>query len=318
MKKTTKITLLVALCLVVAGCATSIVAFALGGSFEESTREVKHPIEGEFVSIDIGVAEADVRLEVSEDGTGYAVCDESDRIAYAVEVRDGTLLLRDSHDRPWYERFGISTGRSCRVTLYLPKGAYDRLSIGTSGGDILSEEVGLSFTHATLASGSGRISFTSPVRGELTASTSSGDIALSDMTLTALTATTGSGKLSLADLTADSVQASTGSGRLALSYVRADEMNLETSSGAVTLYHAFAEKKLQAVTSSGDVRLDRCDAGELHLQTSSGSIEGTLLSDKLFDARTNSGSINCPPPAANGGKCTVRTSSGDIDIQITD
>ncbi len=316
MKKSIKITLLVAAALVLVGCAIAILALALGGSFRESTREVVHAVEGEFVSMDIHTDMANVRLEVSEDGTCYAVCDEIDRISYTVELRDGVLLLRETDDRQWYEYIGINVGGIPRVTLYLPKGAYDRLTIKTSSGDIVSEEVGLSFTHVSLATGSGSIRMSSPVREELTADSSSGNIALSDMTLTSLTATSSSGDISLADLTATTLHASTSSASLSLSYVRADEMELDTSSGKLTLYHVFAEKSLQAVTSSGAIRLDNCDAGKLYLQSASGSITGSLSTDKLFDVHTNSGRVICPPSVAGGGDCVVRTSSGDISLII--
>ena len=56
---------------------------------------------------------------------------------------------------------------------------------------------------------------------------------------------------------------------------------------------------------------DRCDAAELSITTDTGDVKGTLLSDKVFIARTDTGRVHVPE-TTNGGKCKITTSTGDI------
>ena len=68
-------------------------------------------------------------------------------------------------------------------------------------------------------------------------------------------------------------------------------------------------------TVSGGIRLTKCDAGSLWLKSVSGNITGSLLNQKTFVANTVSGSINVPASAA-GGRCEIKTTSGNISFEI--
>ncbi len=319
MKKSIKIALLVAASLVVAGCITAAVAIALGGNFESNLQDVRHTVEGDPASIDvveIDVDSADVRLSRSEDGTCYAVCRENDRIRYTLTQENGCLSLKKSADIYWYDNFGISIGHSPAVTLYLPKGMYEHLDIRTGSGNIVSEEIGISFARAVLTAESGSVRMSSPVSDSLLVTTLSGNIALADLTSDTLTATTSSGNISLADLSIDTMRVSSSSGSLSLSYVRAAALTASAMSGNVRLYNVYAIDTLDVKTTSGNIKLESTDAAEITLTASSGNINGTLLTGKLFDVQTGSGNVDCPPSIRDGGTCTVRTKSGNVKIHI--
>ena len=52
-----------------------------------------------------------------------------------------------------------------------------------------------------------------------------------------------------------------------------------------------------------------------YIKTSTGDVEGTLLSEKIFSIHTSTGKVKVPN-TNNGGTCEIKTSTGDIEIQI--
>ena len=66
---------------------------------------------------------------------------------------------------------------------------------------------------------------------------------------------------------------------------------------------------------SGDVILNKCDAKDFNIKTSSGDVNATLLSDKDFTVNSASGDVNVPK-SGSGGKCRVKTDSGDVNISV--
>ena len=72
---------------------------------------------------------------------------------------------------------------------------------------------------------------------------------------------------------------------------------------------------MKIVRSTGDVRLDKCDAGEIEIETRTGDISGSLRSEKIFIARSDTGRIEVPE-TLTGGKCKIISDTGNIDITI--
>jgi hypothetical protein len=59
--------------------------------------------------------------------------------------------------------------------------------------------------------------------------------------------------------------------------------------------------------------LDLCD--EIYLKTDTGDVSGFLLSDKIFIAESDTGRISVPK-TFTGGKCEVKTDTGNIKITV--
>ena len=79
--------------------------------------------------------------------------------------------------------------------------------------------------------------------------------------------------------------------------------------------HVIAANKFSIERSTGDVKFSRCDVAELYLKTSTGNVTGSLLADKVFITDTNTGSVDVPKTAV-GGRCEIKTGTGDIKIKI--
>ena len=53
----------------------------------------------------------------------------------------------------------------------------------------------------------------------------------------------------------------------------------------------------------------------MFVETDTGDVTGSLLSDKVFITKSDTGSIDVPK-TVTGGKCEITTDTGDIKIEI--
>ena len=58
------------------------------------------------------------------------------------------------------------------------------------------------------------------------------------------------------------------------------------------------------------------DAATIVARTDTGDIEGTILSDKVFMAKADTGDVKVPE-SLTGGACKLTTDTGDITIKYT-
>ncbi len=350
--KITKAILWIAAGLILVGGGAIVTSYALGAG-SPTTEEVTHTVEETFTSISVTDLDAETIVRRSDNGRTYAVCDETEMITYTLEVKDDTLHLDIQDDRTWIHFIGIRWEHR-KVTLYLPAASYDSLTINNSSGAIVCEDE-FTFHDATLHTASGSISARINAERKLTATTTSGKIELSDFKRSAVHASTTSGAVILKNGRPKSTNISTVSGAIKLENVHVEYADLKTNSGkieatdfgnayifkttttsgaiilkngqpmslstestsgAVRLENVVVTNELTVKTTSGGITLDRCDGGTIALKSTSGSVRGTLLSDKLFEASSTSGSIDIPPSVKNAGSCKIETTSGSIKINI--
>jgi DUF4097 and DUF4098 domain-containing protein YvlB len=85
--------------------------------------------------------------------------------------------------------------------------------------------------------------------------------------------------------------------------------------GDVLLKRVIVAGEMKVERSTGDVELDASDAATILIRTSTGDVEGTLASDKVFFYDTDTGEVELPK-TTTGGKCEIKTDTGDIEIDI--
>ena len=73
--------------------------------------------------------------------------------------------------------------------------------------------------------------------------------------------------------------------------------------------------KLSVVRSTGDVLLEECDASEIFVETDTGDVEGSILSEKIFETTSDTGKIEVSK-TASGGLCKITTDTGNIKIFV--
>lgn len=301
MKKAMKIWLMIAAILSVVGLTVCTISLAgVGFDFQkidtvDEVTGVYYP-DSRFDTILADLDTADIRLLPSEDGEVKVVCREREDIRHSVLVQDGKLMIREVDERSWFEVLtGFYFGRE-EITVYLPKDLICTLRVESDTGDVTLGK-SLTFDGVTIETDTGDVTVTSEVNGVLSIVTDTGDIFLRNTTLFAT------------DLESDT-------GDITISSVKfLGALGIFTDTGDIELKNTVAEGDMVMESDTGDIEFDRIDAYNIHIITDTGDVEGTLLSDKIFDVKTVTGDKEIPG-SATGGVCKIRTDTGDIEIDI--
>lgn len=332
------VTIVVALCLIVAGAALAgaalvAVDFRFGEFSGADYERNSYVIEGEIGEIGISAGDYNVTLLPSSDGICRIEVDESEKFKLRYHFEEDHLEIRIVDNRKWYDYIGIFSSEADLV-LYLPAEEYEILSVATRTGDVkVSED--FSFGIAAVAASTGDIDFVAKVSGDLSLSCSTGDITVRDIEPENLSAsvTTGnivlenikaSGKISLSCDTgrievhgseAGSISSEGSTGDILLKYVTVEgQVKVERSTGDVTLTSVVAGS-FDILTDTGDVKLNLSDAEEINIETDTGRVEGSLLTPKTFWAESDTGRVRVPQSSGDG-VCKIKTDTGNISITI--
>ncbi|MBR6917318.1 MAG: DUF4097 family beta strand repeat protein [Clostridia bacterium] len=235
----------------------------------------------------------------------YTVNEEFDKIELDLETEDVTFRLSDDgklrvvcferengkhsvsaengtltikeNDERKWYDYLTFFGKSLYMTVYLPSDHYESLKIDASTGDVTIPK---------------DFSF-----GSIDIDVSTGDV---------LCAASAAGEIKI----------KTSTGKILLDGANADDIDLSASTGDVTLNSTVALKGFNIKTSTGDVTFDGSDAAGITVKTSTGDVEGTLASEKVFVVETSTGTV-VVPNSVSGGRCEVKTSTGDVKISIS-
>lgn len=294
MSKLTKTLLTFFLGVIALGVAFIGISFVLNANRNEPQTITCNLVEP-FTNIFLDVNEESVSILPTTSETGYVTYEKTDKITYSVQIKNGALHIAVQDERSWFDYVGIHFGTR-KVELRLPQTAYESLSVTTSSGDITCDE-GLAFANVKLCSTSGKIDFRSTASDKVTANSMSGSI-------------------TIANFQNAQIKAESTSGKIVCKNGNAEFVTLHSTSGSVVLENVLASESIHVETKSGSISLDRCDGESLILKSTSGSIRGTLLSEKNFQATSNSGSIRIPTPNVSAGICKISTTSGSIHMEI--
>ena len=283
MSRGKKTAVVIAAICIVLGLVISIFAMSLGDFDEEKFDtfdyiENVYEVKGDFTNISIKGIEADIILLPSIDGKCTVVASEAAKVRNNVSVEGGTLFINRIDERKWYDFIGIwSSEISMDMIVYLPESQYEELYIKTVSGNIEVPE-GFSFDTADVFSTSGDIEFFGEVETKLVMESTSGDIELAG--------------------------------------INAFDIRIHTLSGEIEADSVNSDGRIKIDTTSGDIDISRSDAKDIVLEAVSGDIECEFLSSKIFDLKSTSGDIKAPQDDAASGKCTAKTTSGDIYIRV--
>ncbi len=281
MKKVTKTWLVIASILVVLGLLVFAGAMsAYDWDFKSLSTEKYETndfnISEEFNNISIATATADIQFVLLENGECRVECYEEEKANHSVTVMDDTLVIKLINDKAWHDYIGINF-ESPRITVYLPKAEYASLLIEESTGDIQIPK-GFKFENVDV-------------------SVSTGDINIFGVNCK------------------ENIKVGVSTGKVSLSDTTCQNLISKGSTGDIVLKNVIAAEKLSIERSTGDVKFENSDAAEIFIETNTGDIVGTLLSEKIFYAKTDTGSIDVPKGTL-GGKCDITTDTGDIKIKI--
>lgn len=320
MSKTKKIVLIVACVVVGVGLIVSgIGLYSLGFDFRElETYKLKtseYAFDEEITSLDLDMQTADLILLPAQDNKTKVVCAEKENQPHTVLVQDGTLKISAEDNRKWYDYIGFYF-REQTVTVYLPKNEYAKLTVEMNTGDI-SVAKDFSFGQVKITVDTGDVVWSAGVGESLAIETDTGDIEVRSISSEAvMELESDTGDMDIFDITCKTLKMKTDTGDLELDKITVTESaGIQATTGDLELEGVLVGNTLSIQTTTGDVEIGNSDAETIKIVTNTGDVEGVLLSDKIFVAKTDTGKVDVPK-TTSGGVCEVNTDTGDIQFRI--
>lgn len=274
-----------------------------------------YDITSEFSDIDINVRTAEVEILPSQDGRCRVALNENKKLTHKVEVSDDILSITVTDNRKWYDHIQLFSFGKESVTVYLPKDEYGKLKICGSTGDVhLAKNFSFEGINVLLSTGSAEI--LSSASGLIEIESDTGNIKLTDISAheLALTVTTGKIEVSKVDV-AEDVEINVSTGDALLTELSCRKLTSDGSTGDIILKNVVASEKFLIERDTGDVKFELSDAPEIEIKTDTGSVTGSLLSEKVIFATSDTGKIDVPK-STSGGRCEITTDTGNIKIEI--
>lgn len=278
--------------------------------YETNTYEIGE----DFSKISIDTDTTEIEFVLSDKEQGKIVCFESEKEKHSVTVKDGTLTISAVDTRKWYDYIGFSFNQS-KMTVYLPKTEYASLLIKGSTGDI---EIPKDFEFDTvdISASTGAVECYASASELMRIKLSTGDVCVENVSVGALDLSVTTGGVTASSINCEGdIKVAVSTGKTKLTDISCKGVISSGSTGDVILKNVIAAENFSIERSTGDVVLEGSDAAEIYVKTSTGDVTGTLLSEKVFIIETNTGSVNVPK-TVTGGKCEIKTSTGDIKIEI--
>ncbi len=319
MSKSIKIWLIAATSLIVLGGIIFVgVMTVLKWDFSKlSTHKYEtnsHTVAESFSAISVNTDTADITFVPSGDSTCTVTCYEHKKELHSVTVADGTLKIELNDTRKWYEYIGINF-RTPKITVQIPEGQYGALTVKSSTGDVKIPE-DFKFESIDIVQTTGRVECCSSATNVVKLKTTTGGIRVKGLTAGSLEISVSTGEIKVESTTVtDDIKLKSSTGETEFENVTCKNIESNGSTGDISLENVVASGKLTVKRSTGDIELDGCDAAEIVLMTDTGDVEGSLLSEKVFIVRTDTGRIDVPK-TITGGRCEITTDTGDIEIRI--
>lgn len=274
----------------------------------------KYEFSEDFSNISVTTDTADITFAPSYDGKCRVECFENEKEKHVVAVEDNILTIKIPDNLSWYDRIGFSF-RSPKIKVYLPKAEYLSLLVKASTGDV---EIPENFRFETLAVtvSTGDVEVAASASTRMSVKTSTGDIDVEDVSVGALDLTVTTGEVTVSNVICEKdVNVTVSTGESELSNLSCKNLTTTGNTGDITLVNVVAAEKFSITRTTGDVKFENSDAAELYVQTDTGDVKGSLLTDKIYIVHTDTGKVDVPATTV-GGRCEIRTDTGDIKIRI--
>ena len=319
MKTSTIILLIVASSLVVLGLLVIAGAMVvnnwrltdMGKKYEPKTFEITE----DFSNISINTDTADITFMVSDSDSCKVVCYAEQKLNHSVKASGGALSIDLVDTRKWYDHINLFSFGQSAITVYLPKTEYAGLSIKNSTGDVnISKD--FSFESIDVRVSTGDVKNYASVSGGAYIKTSTGHISVENISAGAMYLSVTTGHINVSSVNCEGeIDITVSTGKTRLSDVKCASLLSTGSTGDIFMSKVVATGDFSIERSTGDVTFESCDATNITVVTDTGEVEGSLLSDKVFIVRTDTGDIDVPR-TTTGGKCEITTDTGDVEITV--
>lgn len=314
MKKAILIPIIVGGALLVTG--SLIFAIALANNSKSSALVTnEYQIKEDFHNIDVDIDTSNLEFKTSEDGQGKIVFEERKKEHHEASVSADTLKIKYVDERKWSDRIFNINLKSMKVTVYLPNQEYGDLTIKNDTGEIYIP-ADFTFNKTKITVHTGDISYQASVKETIEIKASTGDIHFSDLKAQSISTDVSTGNVTYNNVQViENITAKSSTGDIKLEKVTANNLTIKASTGKVTLIDSVMVGHTEINTSTGRVNFQSFDSASIKVKTSTGDVKGTLLTNKIFYAHSDTGRVNVPK-STEGGLCEIDTDTGDISIQI--
>lgn len=279
------------------------------GNFETNTYEIRE----EFKDISMNTDTADITFALSDDGKCRIECYEEEKAKHSVTVQEGILVIELISNKSWYDYIGIHFGGP-KIKVFLPESEYTSLSIREDTGDIDMPK-DFQFADVDISLSTGDVNFFASAAKSLKLRTSTGKICVENASAGTLELSASTGAITVSNVTCSDANIKVTTGKTKLTDLACKNLTSSGDTGDVSLTHVIAAEKLTIERSTGDVKFDRSDAAEIFVETDTGDVTGSLLTDKIFTAKTDTGRADVPK-TVTGGRCEITTDTGNIKITV--
>lgn len=321
MKKSTKILLIVASSLFVAGALIFVgVMNMLKWNFSKLStvkyETVTYNVENSFSDIYISSDTADIDFVKSDTEKCYVECDETKNLSYSISTKNNTLEIRLTDNRRWYEYIGIfSINSSAKITVYLPENTYKDLKIENDTG-MVKIPADFKFENIDVTSSTGYIKCYASATNNIKLHASTGNIYSSDITANNIDIKVSTGDVHFSGVSAENniyLKVSTGDGTF--ENVICNNFISEGDTGDFNGSNITVKDKLEMERSTGDIKVDYLSAGEIDIDTDTGKVNLYLTEKMVVYAESDTGKIDVPR-STQGGICEIDTDTGDIKVKF--
>ena len=265
-------------------------------TIRQKTGDITVPADYKFGSADIDLSTGDTKLSASVDG---ALMIHASTGAITLEnVSCGTLDTK------------VSTGKTTLTNVAVAGDA----TVNASTGDMSLNNV--SFKNLSTTADSGDLNAIGLTGEGLSIERNTGEVGLNGVNCGGKVAVqTTTGKIDATNVTCGDMTVTVSSGKTAMSNVSCISFISTGNTGDVDMTSLVASGRIEITRTTGDVYFGGCDAAEIYVETGTGSVNGTFLTDKIFQVKTNTGKIDVPE-SWEGGKCKITTTTGGVKISI--
>ena len=320
MSNAAKVWLIIAAGLVLIGLVVTLAAMVTQDFKMENFSTTKferniHDVTDAFKNISIDTSTADVIFAPSADGICRVECHEKKNINHIVSVSDGTLKIIENDTRKWYEHIEIFSFGKTAVTIYLPEKEYASLTVDCSTGDVKIPS-DFAFDNIDVTASTGGVLCSASVYSKISIKLTTGNAQLDGGNIGEIDVTVGTGDIKIDTIACSGdIRTKVSTGQTTLKNVNCNNFYSVGSTGDLMLTNVVATGIFSIERDTGNVKFTDCDAAEIFIETTTGDVEGSMLSSKIFYATTDTGRVSIPH-TTEGGKCEIKTDTGDIKIQI--
>ena len=253
-------------------------------------------VEDSFREISVSANIESISFLPSADGGCRVEFLEPEKVEPSARVVNGTLTIGTTQPGNILEIVVSSLIDTPTITVYLPADDYDNLKLESDTGSVTLPE-DFSFGSIELESDTGSINCSASARQHIRVKSDTGAVELDSVIC--------AGPITIREDT----------GKTMLRNVNCGSLDFHGCTGLFEMEDLLSTGLIAIEQDTGAVLFERCDASELRIKTSTGKVVGSLLTEKVFNAKSDTGKVEVPN-TTSGGSCTITTDTGKIQVTV--